>query len=328
MKRRNFIQAGLGLSSLSLPYTTSSASQLIWRDSTFTGLGTVMTIRAAHHDATALSKALQHAREVIANIEDEMSLFRPSSALSQLNLNRVIPKPSVDMLRVLTMSQEIAQRSHGAFDVTVQPLWQVYAQAQKEGRLPSAKEVAQAQKYVDWRHLEVNSTHVKLTQVGMGVSLNGIAQGYAADMVRACLMREGVVHALINTGEWTSLGMAEGQRPWTLGIADPHRANRWLARVTMDGLSIATSADDQCTFSDDKKNHHIFDPHTGYSPRDISSVTVAASSCAMADALTKVLFVGGYAQSLKLAKAWGVSALVVNKRGEWKASKTLSHVPA
>jgi FAD:protein FMN transferase len=323
MKRRNFIQAGLGLSALTSACKVFSAAELTWRTTTFNGLGTVMTIRAAHADAASLDRALQRARAVIARIEDEMNLFRPNSVLSQLNLNRVIRNPSADMLRLLQMSQDIARRSAGAFDVTVQPLWRAYAQAQKEGRLPSAQEVAEAQRHVGWQRLKVNAESVQLTQPGMGVSLNGIAQGYAADVVRAGLARDGVTHALINTGEWTALGLAEGQRPWTLAIADPHEADRWLARVTMNGLSMATSADDQCTFSDDRQHHHIFNPHTGYSPRDISSVTVAAPSCAMADALTKVLFVGGYAQSLNLAKAWGVSALVVNKRGEWKASKTL-----
>jgi thiamine biosynthesis lipoprotein len=174
--------------------------------------------------------------------------------------------------------------------------------------------------------LKVGDAQVTFNQPGMGVTLNGIAQGYAADAVRASLKRDGVQHALINTGEWTALGLADGQRPWTLGIADPHQANTWLARVTMQGLSLATSADDQCTFSEDRKHHHIFNPHSGYSPPDIASVSVAATSCAKADALTKVLFVGGYARALDLAKAWGVSALVVNKDGQWKASETWPRV--
>jgi thiamine biosynthesis lipoprotein len=96
----------------------------------------------------------------------------------------------------------------------------------------------------------------------------------------------------------------------------------------MQGLSIATSADDQCTFSDDRVHHHIFNPHTGYSPQDIASVTVAAPNCALADALTKVLFVAGFAQALHVAKTWGVPALVVNKTGKWKASDAWGRVAA
>lgn len=331
MKRRNFIQAGLGLGLLPSTQAASSLG-LHWQDVTFTGLGTVMSIRAAHTSAEALHRALQRARQVIAQVEDEMSLFRPSSALSQLNREGVLHRPPARLLRVLQLSQRVAQHSQGAFDVTVQPLWQLYAQAQKEGRLPTAQEVAQTRRRVGWRHLEVGPTRITLRQPEMGVSLNGIAQGYAADWVKASLKRDGVLHALINTGEWSAIGLADGQRPWTLGIANPrggeHPTDPWLTRVAMHGLSIATSADDQCTFSADRVHHHIFNPHTGYSPQDIASVTVAAQDCALADALTKVLFVGGYAQALHVAKAWGVSALVVNKKGEWKASSAWAHAVA
>jgi FAD:protein FMN transferase len=331
MKRRNFIQAGLGLGLLPSAQAAPPVG-LHWQDITFTGLGAVMSIRAAHTSAEALQLALQHARQVIAQVEDEMSLFRPSSALSQLNRAGVLHKPPAQLLRVLHLSQRVAQHSQGAFDVTVQPLWQLYAQAQKEGRLPTAQEVAQTRRRVGWRHLDVESTRITLRQPDMGVSLNGIAQGYAADCVKASLKRDGVLHALINTGEWSAIGLADGQRPWTLGIANPrggeHPADPWLTRVAMHGLSLATSADDQCTFSADRAHHHIFNPHTGYSPQDIASVTVAAQDCVLADALTKVLFVGGYAQALHVAKAWGVSALVVNKKGEWKASSAWAYVAA
>ena len=329
MKRRNFIQAGLGLGMLPNAQASPSLS-LHWQDLTFTGLGTVMSIRAAHPSEEALQLALQRARQVIAQVEDEMSLFRPSSALSQLNRDGVLRKPPMQLLHVLHLSQRVAQQSQGAFDVTVQPLWQLYAQAQKEGRLPTSHQVAQTQRRVGWQQLEVTPTQIKLRQSEMGVSLNGIAQGYAADLVKASLKRDGVLHALINTGEWSALGLADGQRAWTLGIANPrgseHPCGPWLTRVAMQGLSIATSADDQCTFSDDRVHHHIFNPRTGYSPQDIASVTVAASDGVMADALTKVLFVAGYAQALHVAKTWGVSALVVNKSGEWKASRTWPRV--
>jgi len=326
MKRRQFMQVGLGLGVLPAASCACASTRLHWRDITFTGLGTVLSIRAAHVDEEALTHALQRARDVIAHVEDEMSLFRPNSALSRLNAAGVLQRPSADLLHVLHVSQRIAQRSQGAFDVTVQPLWQLYAQAQTQGRLPTPKEVNAAKQLVSWQHLHVSAHQIKLTQSGMGVSLNGIAQGYAADRVRASLARDGVTHALINAGEWSAIGLADGQRPWTLGIADPHHANAWLTRVRLNGLSIATSADDQCVFSDDRKNHHIFNPHTGYSPQDLSSVTVAASSCALADALTKVLFVGGYDHALQLANTWNVSALVVKKSGEWKASDTFPRV--
>lgn len=320
MRRRQFLQTGLGFSSLSLASRAVHASALHWEDLTFTGLGTVLSIRAAHESRNALQQALQRARQVVVRIEDDMSLFRPDSALSRLNATGLLLQPPKDLVHVLRMSERIAQQSAGTFDVTVQPLWSLYASAQKEGRLPDAHEVMQARAKVGWQRLYVSDAQIQFKTPNMGVTLNGIAQGYAADAVRKSLEHDGVRHALINTGEWSSIGLSDGVRPWTLGVTNPHHAEQWLTRMTMSGLSVATSADDQCTFSRDRRYHHIFNPHTGYSPQDIASVTVAAATCVMADALTKVLFVAGYEKALKVAQTWHVAALVLHKNGAWKAS--------
>jgi thiamine biosynthesis lipoprotein len=324
MKRRAWIQTGLGLGLLAqLP--AYAHTRLHWQNTTFAGLGTTLSIRAAHEDAATLNAALAEARSVVARIEDQMSLFRPASAIQQLNSEGVLLHPPSDLLQILALSQRISAQSQGAFDVTVQPLWALYAQAQRQGRLPTAAEVEAVRARVGWQHMHVSAARVALTKPGMGITLNGIAQGYASDLVREQLKLSGIAHALINAGEWSSLGQAEGQRDWTLGIADPHHADRLLARLRMNGLCVATSADDQCTFSADRQHHHILNPETGYSPGDISSVTVVAKTCTQADALTKVLFVGGYAKALQLARAWQVDALVVHKDGRWKASAGLSH---
>lgn len=328
MKRRAWIQTALGLGLLAqwpAHNTAHAAARLRWQTTTFTGLGTTLSIRAAHTDAATLDAALADARHVVARIEDQMSLFRPSSAISQLNRDGVLPNPAPELLRILETSQRISAQSHGAFDITVQPLWALYAQAQKHGRLPTAAEVQAVRQQVGWQHLQVSAARVAFGKPAMGITLNGIAQGYAADRVRERLQSAGIAHALINTGEWSSLGQAEGQRDWTLGIANPHHADHVMARLRMQGLCVATSADDQCTFSADRRHHHILDPETGDSPSDVSSVTVAARSCTQADALTKVLFVGGYAHALRLARAWRVAAIVVHKDGRWQASPALSH---
>lgn len=322
MKRRSCMQAAVGLGVLgALP--AYSASRFHWQSIMFNGFGTTLSIRAAHEDLAQLKLALSDARRLVESVEDQMSLFRPSSAINQLNREGVLNHPDANLVRVLRMSQRISQESRGAFDITVQPLWALYAAVQKEQRLPTREEVIAARKKVGWRNLTVSPEKVALMSSGMAITLNGIAQGFACDMVRARLKEHGVAHALINTGEWSAIGLAEASREWSVGVADPQRADRLIAYVQLKGLCLATSADDQCAFTPDRKNHHIFDPHTGYSPPDIASVTVAASSCTTADALTKVLFVAGYKHALQLAAAWKVHALVIHKDGRSHASSAM-----
>jgi thiamine biosynthesis lipoprotein ApbE len=70
-----------------------------------------------------------------------------------------------------------------------QPLWQVWSQANEAQRLPSAKEVAHAQRLVNLRAMALTSTSVLLNAQAMALSLNGVAQGYASDLAREALRK-------------------------------------------------------------------------------------------------------------------------------------------
>ena len=329
MKRRAIIQSAWGLACLTsrpvFAATANPVTPVLWREITFTGLGTLMSIRAAHTQAAVLDQALAAARQVVERIEDQMSLFRPDSAIRRLNRDGELRQPDPDLLRLLQRSQHIAQHSRGAFDITVQPLWQLYAQAQQHGRVPTRAQVQTTRLRVGWQHLRVTPERIAFYRPGMCITLNGIAQGHAADRVRETLQAHGIAHALINTGEWSSLGQSPAQRDWVLGVADPRANDQLVTRLAMQGQCVATSADNQCAFTTDRRHHHIFNPHTGCSPPDLASVTVVAADCTLADALTKVLFVAGHARALTVAQAWQADALVIRKTGQLQSSRGLRH---
>lgn len=336
MKRRAVLQTTLGLGAVGalggLGWLTAAQASSVssrnstepaWHDRTLTGLGTVLSFRVAHTDATQAERALDAAVGTIRHVEAHMSLFDPDSAICRLNRDGVLRSPHPDLVRIFRLAQSISARSGGAFDVTVQPLWNSFDAAQRLGTLPSASAVSAARAAVGWQGLEISSDAIRLRRPGMGVTLNGIAQGFAADLVRSQLHAHGIRQALVNAGEWTSLGRPDAQRDWMLGIADPRLEQAFMTRVALGGRSIATSADNACSFSADRRHHHIFDPHTGYSPSQLAGVTVAAPSCALADALTKVMFVAGFHGALRLAAQWQVDVLVVDKAGHWQATPGL-----
>lgn len=342
MKRRNLFQASLGLGLLgaaglgagrfggvAAAAQQRQAGELHWQERPLLGLGTTLSLRVAHRDSAVAVRALDGAVAAIRHVEAQMSLFDPHSALSRLNRDGVLAEPHPDLLGVLRLAQSVSARSGGAFDVTVQPLWSAFEAAQRgDAGLPSGQAVLQARSRVDWQALEISPRRIRFTKPGMAITLNGIAQGYAADLVRRQLQAGGIEHALINTGEWAALGQPDAQHGWTLGIANPRDESRLIAQLRMQGRSIATSADNQTIFSSDFKNHHIFDPRTGYSPPELASVTVAAASCALADALTKVMFVAGMERALTLAPQWNADVLLVDKAGQWRATPGFGLGPA
>lgn len=324
MNRQRFLRATLGLGMLLGSGALQSANGgLHWRRRDMVGFGTTLSLQAGHEDARTLDRALDAAVAALRRIESQMSLFDADSALSRLNRDGVLAAPPAELLELLHIAQAVSRDSEGAFDVTVQPLWQVFEAAQREGRLPDEHAVVAARARVGWRGLQLSATELRLQRPGMAVTLNGIAQGYAADRVRAVLAAHGVRNALIDAGEFAPLGHNAQSLPWALGIANPRDESALLARLLADGRCIATSADNATHFSADHRHHHIFDPHTGYSPPALSGVTVAAQSGALADALTKVMFVAGPQRALVLARQWKVDVLLVDKAGGWQVSPGL-----
>jgi thiamine biosynthesis lipoprotein len=155
----------------------------------------------------------------------------------------------------------------------------------------------------------------------MAITLNGLAQGYAADLALAAVRAHGVHNALLDTGEFIGAGSRDGRHPWTLGVPDPRAPARIAATLPLRGRSVATSGDYASAFTPDLVHHHILDPATGDSPRDLASVTVLAPTGIEADGLsTAFMVLGARTAHLLAARLPDVDLMTINKRGVvWKS---------
>ena len=323
MQRRQCLRWAMGLfgAAASAQVLGNSAPTLVWRERSLLGFGTTLWLKAGHPDASQLDAALREAVAAIRQVEKQMSLFDPDSALSRLNAQGQLHNPDPHLLKVLSMARDVSAASAGAFDASMQPLWQLWSQASEQGALPSQRAIDKTLHRVNWRALEITPALIRLNIPNMQLSLNGIAQGYASDLVRTILQSHGIRHALIDTGETSLLGHAPHDRAWTFGIEDAARkAQETPPLLVADGRAIATSSDAHTVFSADHLHHHIMDPHTGSSPTYWSSVTVLAPACTLADALTKVFFTLPPEQVLPLARRWQVDVVLQDKAGHWTST--------
>jgi len=290
-------------------------------------LGSQVAITVLDEDPAAAERAIDGALRELRLVERLMSLYRSDSQLSRLNRDGVLDGPHPYLAGVLDRARRMSQRTGGAFDVTVQPLWDVYAEAQRAGEAPGAAAIDRARRNVDWRRLEVSAGHVRLHGPGPAVTLNGIAQGFAADRVRASLARAGVRHALVDTGEIGTLGGKADEGPWQVGIQHPRREDAYVALARLEGRCLATSGDYASRFTADGRNHHLFDPKTGRSADRLASVSVAARTATEADALSTAVFVLGPERGLHLIRATpGADVLLVLKDGRSLATRGFPQV--
>ena len=279
-------------------------------------LGADVDLKVLHADEETARRALNAAFEELDLIEDCLSVYRPTSEISRLNRTGKLDKPHAHFLTVLNASQEMARQSNGAFDVTVQPLWDLYFAAKNENTLPSFAAIAAARAKVDWRDISASRERVEFKTPGTKITFNGIGQGFAADRVLAVLKQHGIEHALIDAGEFTCEGNKQDGSKFRVGIAHPRKPGEYIAVCEMDGRALATSGDYETYFSDDFLYNHIFDPATGTSPRELASVSVVAPTGILADALTKPVFILGKEKGLALVESMpGCDAFIVTKDG-------------
>lgn len=280
----------LGFGAFALGARDTLASQQTPRSQSSFAFGTTVRVRAIAADGRTAETACAAALSAIHRVERLMSLYDAGSEISRLNRHGRLVRPDPWTVTVLRQAQAHAASSGGAFDVTVQPLWQLFQRHAGHGGLPSEDDVAAVRSLVGWRGLQVNEAESRLARAGMAVTLNGIAQGFAADRACEAMRAVGAVAGLVDAGELASIGRAPAGEPWSVALQVPHHGREEL--ISLDAC-VATSADGPSHFSADRRHHHIFDPNSGWSPTALSAVSVVAATATQADAWSTAIMVGG-----------------------------------
>ena len=275
------------------------------------------------HAASFASQAFERVAEIDAITSD----YRQTSELMSVCRTAVGRKVMVseDLFRVLEKSQEMAERSDGAFDVTIGPVVQLWRHARRVGMLPDPLRLARAMDLIGYRKLHLDSSDhtVTLEQTGMTLDLGGIAQGYAVDEAMAVLKRNGVTRALIAAGGDILVSEPPpGSEGWMIGISplDPARPPERF--VCLRYMAVSTSGDAQQHVDiGGVRYSHIVDPKTGFGLTGQSSVTVVAPVCTLSDALATAVSVLGPVSGSRLVESTrGAAALFTRKTAEGVAA--------
>ncbi|MEL7133380.1 MAG: FAD:protein FMN transferase [Pseudomonadota bacterium] len=235
--------------------------------------------------------ALQQARNVIADVEALFSLYNPGSDLSLLNASgdRAVPPRFHSLMRGADMAYRMTD---GLFDPTVQPIWQALA---------TGGDVTAARRHVGWDRVTIRGDRVRFG-AGQALTFNGIAQGFATDLVSDLLRARGFGQTLVNIGEHRGSG-----GPWRLGLADPIHGQ--LALRTIEDTAIATSSPLATPLG---PQGHIV--HASQTPK-WSTVSVEAETATIADALSTGLALGDLALAERVRGAPGIHRITLIDAG-------------
>jgi thiamine biosynthesis lipoprotein len=271
-------------------------------------LDAVSELTLWHTDAAFARATILRVRGEIERFERIFSLYRRDSEISRLNDAGRLIKPSPELRNLIEESQRLGELSGGAFDISVQPLWRLYEAhfwshtAVQPDIGAKAREVARG--FVDFRQIESGAASIGFARAGMAITLNSIAQGYITDAITDMLRNEGFESAVVDLGEFRTIGRHPDGRRWRVGIRNGRDAGSINGTVELEDMALAASGGRGTTFEPSGRFHHIFDPHTGASANSLVQVAVIGPKATAADGLATAICVAGEARAPMLLAAY------------------------
>jgi FAD:protein FMN transferase len=271
-------------------------------------LGTVCTITLY---GQSNEKVFQAAFDLIDDIESKMSVSLPNSEVAAINRSAGIAPVEVseDTFAVIEQSLEYVNTSIGKFDITVQPLVQLWGIGTEQARIPAQAEIDEAIGLISANDVVLSrpNSAVFLKRKGMAVDLGGIAKGYAADRVKDYLLDQGFSKGILNFGgNIVTFGEKAGGDPWVIGIQDPYDTRGTpVGTLDLSEGSVVTSGIYERYFErDGRRYHHILDPDTGYPvENELASVSIVADQAIVADVFSTIVFALGVTKGMSLLES-------------------------
>lgn len=284
---------------------------------------------------TTANDAARKAFARIAELERVFSDYDPESEAMRLCQHA---KPgeftpvSDDLYTVLETALELAQRTDGAFDVTVGPLSKLWRRARRQKALPEPPLLAEARSCTGYRlvQLDRSSRSVRLGTRGMQFDFGGIAKGYAAQEALAVLRTAGISSALVAVAGDLAAGDPPPDAPgWKVRVAlGKHPESEFPYWLKLSRAAVSTSGDTyQHVVIDGTRYSHIVDPRTGVGLTDPCNVTVIAPSGLLADSLATACLVMRPERGGELLRNTpGVAALLVRELESHVSVQTIGDV--
>lgn len=329
--RRQFLRivgiSGAGAAALKLGADLTSRSATV--SETRYLMGTVVNLTLVTDEAGPAQVALAACLDHMTGLEAIFSRHQLGSQISRLNQSGMLDSPDRHLVDVLREARRISSLTDGAFDITVKPVLDLYADAASRGELPTDADIEAKQTGVGYAGLHVMPEQIRFTAPGMAVTLDSIAKGYIVDEGIAVLTARGFEQVLVEAGgDLAATGQRREAQPWQVGIRSPRvDGPAVLATLDVNARAVATSGDYMQPFTTDFSAHHIIDPRTGYSAPQLSSATVIAPSCMLADALATSMMVLGPEAGLSTLQAFpDCEAILVDKHQVIYASDALAWI--
>jgi thiamine biosynthesis lipoprotein len=245
----------------------------------------------------------ERALDLIDRLEQQMTVYRDDSEVSQLNVTAHLGPVAVEpgLFGLLEQAVAIGQATGGAYDVTAGALSLAWGFVRGPRRVPDDQELADARACTGHHHLRLDRAlrTVTFDRPGIVINLGSIGKGYAIDRAVDVLRSHwwptpGLVHG--GRSSVYALGSPPGRfgGRWEIALRNPFDPEVPLGIVHLRNRGMGTSGTSFQQFEAGGRVYgHILDPRTGVPAEGPASVTVLAPTAALADALSTAFYLLG-----------------------------------
>ena len=270
-------------------------------------MGNSFEITVVAHDENWAKQKIDLAVAEIKRIEKLLTTFDENSQTNKINKNAGIGSVKVDkeVFDLIQRSLKISGITDGAFDITYgsidKRLWNF---DKTMTSLPDETTAKSMVRLINYCNVILNKDEcsVMLKEKGMRIGFGGIGKGYAAEMAKALLKKEGVKSGIVNaSGDLTTWGLQADNTPWTIGIANPDNAHLPFSYLNITDMAVATSGNyEKYIKINGKKYSHTINPKTGLPVTGIKSVTIISPNAEIADAMATPVTIMGIKAGINL----------------------------
>lgn len=280
-------------------------------------VGTILIIRQQHSMpyqqcsgvifGTTYHVTYQYDEDLKAEVVDKLkevdaalSMFNERSTISKINNNQAV-EPEKMFLDVFQLAQQVSKDTHGAFDITVAPLVNLWGFGFKHAQEPTKHAIDSLRQFVGYQKVSYDGKTIQKQDPRIMLDCSAIAKGYGTDVVARLMDEKGVKNYLVEIGgEVVTRGISEKRVPWKIGVTKPtddslHIGNELQTVLNVTDKAMATSGNYRnFYYKGGRKYAHTINPKTGRPVQhNILSATVLCNQCAKADAYATAFMVMG-----------------------------------
>lgn len=228
---------------------------------------------------------------ILENVDKKYNSYQPGSYIDSINKNSGnFVDVDDETIKILEEVICISNFFNGTYDITIMPLirlWGFYKDEQKQ--IPSDEEIKEAQKFVDFKKIEIKENQVKIEK-GQEIITGSFIKAYAVDRLVDKLNDLGITDAIINAGGSTISAINNESHPsWQVMVRHP-KSEELLFKLNLANQSYSTSSQSKTLVNIDGKEYgHILNPITGF-PSANKQVGIISDSCMTGDIISTALF--------------------------------------